>query len=230
VTVCENFAAIDGAIAELDWRMAWEGDSYIAKGLYSAIDLAKSLKSDLVFLTDGHEMPPLPYSGLPPFVEKKGDVGGLIVGVGGRAKTPLPKHDDEGREIGSYSQTEVPQENREGPPPPDAASRPGYHPKWAPFGNAVVNNGEHLAFVREPYLQQLAAVTGLHYVLLDPRHDLEDAIAASAHARSVSVSSDIRALPAGGALALLAVLYGLMPLLDAWRARKPRAHALTSTS
>ena len=66
----------------LDWRMAWEGDSYVAKGLYSAIDIAKSLKSDLIFITDGHELPPLPFSGLPPFEGKPGDVGGLIVGVG----------------------------------------------------------------------------------------------------------------------------------------------------
>ncbi|MCZ7596255.1 MAG: VWA domain-containing protein [Hyphomicrobium sp.] len=65
IEVCENFAAIDEAIAQLDWRMAWEGDSYVSRGLYSAIEVAKSLDADLIFITDGHELPPLPFSGLP---------------------------------------------------------------------------------------------------------------------------------------------------------------------
>ena len=102
IETCENFAAIDEAIAMLDWRMAWEGDSYVSKGLYSGIEIAKSLKSDLIFITDGHEMPPLPFSGLSPFEGKPGDVGGLIVGVGSHTPTPLLKYDDEGREVGTY--------------------------------------------------------------------------------------------------------------------------------
>ena len=43
VEVCENFAPVDEAISFLDWRMAWEGDSYVSKGLYSAVDLAAGL-------------------------------------------------------------------------------------------------------------------------------------------------------------------------------------------
>jgi mxaL protein len=146
---------------------------------------------------------------LPPFDGKRGEVGGLIVGAGGNAKSPLLKYDNEGREIGVYAPQEVPQENRSGPPPPDAAQRPGYHPKWAPFGNAVVDNGEHLGFVREPHLKELASVTGLTYVHLDPNGDLVAALASSARVRRVSVASDIRAYPAGGGLALLVILYGL---------------------
>jgi mxaL protein len=172
VEVCENFAPVDEAIGMLDWRMAWEGDSYISKGLFSSLDLAKSLKSDLIFLTDGHELPPLPFSGLSPFDGKPGDVGGLIVGVGGKSPSPLLKYDDDGHEIGTYAAQDVPQENRSGPPPPDAESRPGYHPKWAPFGSAVVNNKEHLATVRETYLKQLATVTGLTYAYLGTTPDL----------------------------------------------------------
>ncbi len=41
------------------WREAWEGDSHIASGLYRAIDMAKDLNSNLVFITDGKEAPPL---------------------------------------------------------------------------------------------------------------------------------------------------------------------------
>ena len=78
-------------------------------------------------------------------------MGGLLVGIGSKKPTPLLKYDEEGREVGTYAAQEVPQENCSGAPPPDAASRPGYHPKWAPFGNAVVNNKMHMAAVREEY-------------------------------------------------------------------------------
>jgi mxaL protein len=217
VEACGNFAAIDDAISELSWRMAWEGNSYVAKGLYSAIDIAKSLKADLIFLTDGHEAPPLPFSGIPPFDGKRGEVRGIIGGLGGRTKTPLLKYDDEGREVGTYDVQEVPQENRAGPPPPDAASRPGYHPKWAPFGNAIVNNDEHLAFMREPHLRELASITGLHYVLVHAGEDLIPALTQTVKPRRVTAASDVRAYPAAFALAFLALLYGLLPALSALR-------------
>jgi mxaL protein len=221
VEVCENFAAIDEAVAMLDWRMAWEGDSHVSKGLYSAIDIAKSLKSDLIFITDGHELPPLPFSGLAPFEGKPGDVGGLIVGAGSHNRTPLLKYDEEGREVGTYGAREVPQENRSGPPPPDAASRPGYHPKWAPFGNAVVNNNEHMAAVREAYLRQLAGVAGLSYVHMGEVQDFSASLIAAAHARPLEVATDVRAFPGAVALALLTALYALGALTLVKSRRRP---------
>jgi mxaL protein len=221
IEVCENFAAVDEAIAMLDWRMAWEGDSYVSKGLYSALDIAKSLKSDLIFITDGHELPPLPFSGLSPFEGKPGDVGGLIVGIGSRTPTPLLKYDEEGREVGTYGARDVPQENRSGPPPPDAASRPGYHPKWAPFGNAVVNNREHMAVVREQYLKQLAGLTGLSYAYIGAAHDLTGSFIAAAHPRPLQVATDIRAVPGALALTLLTVLFGLAALASVTSRRRP---------
>ena len=227
IEVCANFAALDRSISELNWRMAWEGNSYVAKGLFDAIEKAKSLDAGLLFFTDGHEAPPLPFSGLPPFMGKPGEVGGLIVGVGGQAMTPLARYDDEGREVGTYGAQDLPQENRAGPPPPDAASRPGYHPKWAPFGNEVVNNNEHMAFVREPHLRKLSEVTGLPYVLLSPGQSLVPALESAVPPRSVSVASDVRQYPAGLALLILAILYGVLPMLNALPPRRTRAAAAT---
>jgi mxaL protein len=224
IETCENFAAIDEAMAMLDWRMAWEGDSYVSKGLYSGIEIAKSLKSDLIFITDGHEMPPLPFSGLSPFEGKPGDVGGLIVGIGSHTPTPLLKYDEEGREVGTYGAREVPQENRSGPPPPDAASRPGYHPKWAPFGNAVVNNHEHMAVVREAYLRQLAGITGLSYAYIGEAHDLTPSLVAAAHPRPLKVPTDVRPIPGALALALLTALYGLAALTMLTSRGRPSPH------
>ncbi len=219
VEVCENFSAINASLTGLDWRMAWEGNSYVAKGLFSAIALAKSLKADLIFLSDGHGAPPLPFSGIPPFEGERGEVSGLIGGIGGHTKTPLTKYDNEGHEIGTYDTQEVPQENRAGPPPPDAESRPGYHPKWAPFGNEVVDNGEHLAFIREPHLQELAGITGLDYVYVRSGENLVPALSRAVKPRRVAAATDVRAYPAALTLAFLILLYGLLPVLHAIRVR-----------
>jgi mxaL protein len=214
VEVCENFAPLETAIQELDWRMAWEGDSMVAKGFFHAIEIAEDLKADLIFLTDGHEAPPLPGGGtmLPEFEGTPGKVKGLLIGVGGHDKVPLPKFDDEGHEIGTYTADEVPQENRTGPPPPDAHLRPGYHPKWAPFGTDPPTGDEHLTSVRSGPLDTLAAKVGFGRADLVDAPDLLRVLSAHAHTRPVAVAVDIRPVPAALALALLVGLYAA-PLL-----------------
>jgi mxaL protein len=220
VEVCENFAPLETAIQELDWRMAWEGDSMVAKGFYHAVTIAEDLKADLVFLTDGQEAPPLPGGGtmLPEFEGTRGKVKGLLVGVGGREKVPLPKFDDEGHEIGTYTADEVPQENRTGPPPPDAHLRPGYHPKWAPFGTDPPTGDEHLTSVRTGPLNALAATLGFGRADLVDAPNLLNALSEHAHTRPVDVAVDIRPLPATLALVLLVGLY-VAPLLARIRPR-----------
>lgn len=213
IEVCENFAPIDGAIAGLDWRMAWEGDSLVAKGLHHAIGETARLDADILFMTDGQEAPPLPPgTGTPPFEGEPGKVKGLVVGVGGAEKSPIPKYDEDGNEIGAYGPTDVPQENHSGPPPPDAEKRPGYHPKWAPFGNAATTGDEHLSSVRTAHLTELAGQTGLAYVGLKETPHLAPAIERTARPRHYSASVDIRPIPAALALAVLAGLF-IAPLV-----------------
>ncbi len=209
VEICSNYDALAGAISGLDWRMAWQGDSYISKGLYSAIDIATSLKANLIFLTDGHEAPPLPVVGVPEFEGKKGAVKGLIVGVGGRDKTPIPKFDDEGREIGVYGPTDVPQENRFGTPPPGMEKREGYNPRNAPFGGAMPTGDEHLSSVKTAHLEDLAARTGLTYVELQHTGSLAGPLMNAGRLLLVPVATNIRYLEASLALVLLVLLYGL---------------------
>lgn len=218
VELCGNFAAVDGTIAALDWRMAWEGDSHIASGLYSAIDVAGNVGADVVFLSDGHEAPPLPYSGRPSFEGEPGKVKGLIVGVGGLSPVPIPRFDGEGHEIGFWSMTDVPQENRSGPPPPDASSRPGYNPRNAPFGGEMATGMEHLTSVREEYLQTLARATGLGYIRLDDHAAIGAALAEHARQRLIETQVDLRPPPAALALLAFLVVFAALPLTA--RARK----------
>ncbi|MFD0935503.1 vWA domain-containing protein, partial [Methylobacterium trifolii] len=167
IEVCADFAPLDGALAALDWRMAWEGDSRVTAGLHRAIAMAADLGTDLLFVTDGQETPPLPATGsLPAFEGRPGAVRGLIVGAGGYALSPIPKFDDRGRETGFVGEADVQQENRFGPPPADAETREGYNPRNAPFGASAAKGTEHLSAVREAHLRALAAQTGLAYAHL----------------------------------------------------------------
>jgi len=212
IDICVNYAPVEGAIAMLDWRMAWEGDSRVAAGLYRAIDHARALKTDLVFFTDGQEAPPLPASGGPAFEGQPGVVRGLVVGVGGYELSPIPKFDDRGREIGFFGQDDVPHESRFGLPPKGAEQRDGFNARNAPFGADVAVGSEHLSSVREPYLQDLAGKAGLAYARLVDGEDLlkKYLAAGSLHARPSS--RDLSPWLAGCASAALVTLY-LIPLL-----------------
>jgi mxaL protein len=212
IETCSGFAPIDGALAAIDWRMAWEGDSRISAGLFRSIALASELGTDLVFITDGQEAPPLPSSGGPAFDGKPGAVRGLIVGAGAPGLSPIPRYNDRGRETGFYGAGDVQQENRFGPPPADAESRDGYNPRNAPFGAAAATGTEHLSSVREPYLRKLSAETGLTYAHLDGPSGLEAALTAAATPRPVPGRLDPRPFLGAAALLLLVAVY-LSPLL-----------------
>ncbi|MFG1417676.1 VWA domain-containing protein [Xanthobacter sp. V0B-10] len=219
IDTCADFAPLDGAIAALSWRMAWEGDSYVARGLYSAIDLAAPLDADLLFFSDGQEAPPLPRSGIPPFSGERGRVGGLIVGVGGPVPAPIPRFDNFGREAGFYGPTDVPQENRHGPPPENAEAREGWHPRNAPWGAEIAAGEEHLSAVRPDHLRALAATTGLAYTPLHPAGTLVEALETAARPRPVATTRALSPVPAALALALLAGVYGA-PLVLSLRHRR----------
>lgn len=207
VEVCADFAPLDGAISALDWRMAWEGDSYIYSGLYSAIDVAGPLDADLLFFTDGQEAPPLPASGAPAFSGAPGKVRGLVVGVGGIEPAPIPKFDRDGREIGFYTMTDVPQENRHGLPPSGSEQREGWHPRNAPWGADEATGQEHLSAVRTDHLKDLAQATGLTYAPLADAATLAAEVEASARPHPVAGIMDTAPLPAALALLLLAGFY-----------------------
>lgn len=207
--VCGNFAAIAGSIDDLDWRMAWEGDSYVARGVHSGLDLAAGLKADLIFMTDGHEAPPLPGGALPSFDGKPGEVAGLLVGIGGADPAPIPKFDQDGREVGFYEEQDVPQENRMGPPPEDAASRAGWNPRNAPWGGEAATGTEHLSAMREEHLRAVAAQTGLGFLALGAGGGLIAAVEADTRPRPVEMRVDTAAIPAALALFCLALLFGL---------------------
>jgi mxaL protein len=213
VEVCGNFEALDREIAALDWRMAWEGDSHIASGLYRSIALADDLDVDLIFASDGQEAPPLPWVGRPHFEGKAGLVKGLIVGVGGYKSSPIPKFDEFGRETGFWRPGDVPNENVNAPPPPGAEEREGFNPRNAPFGGAAVSGHEYLSSVDEVHLKELASETQLFYMHFEGFQNFMSSLEEAAKPRRTAAAVDIKWIPAAFSLAFLLVIYGVLPIL-----------------
>ena len=98
-----------------------------------------------MFLTDGHEAPPINPDVKPSFSGEVGAVGGLLVGVGGTLPVPIPKFDAEGKLQGYWQAEDVmhvdtfraEQQQREGAAVSSAGS-------------------EHLSSLKEDYLRGLA--------------------------------------------------------------------------
>ncbi|PPD45759.1 MAG: hypothetical protein CTY15_02530 [Methylocystis sp.] len=226
IDACANFSPLGGAIQAIDWRMAWEGDSRISAGLFRAVDMARELKTDLLFFTDGQEAPPLPASGGSVFEGRVGETHGLIVGTGGYELSPIPKFDDRGREVGFVAIDEVPHESRFGLPPKGAEQREGFNARNAPFGATAAVGVEHLSSVKEEYLRTLSEKTGLGYFHLDDNASLLDAYRAAGTEHDRDGSLDIRPFLGGLSAACLFAAFSVGPLSDRIaRRRRPTRFA-----
>ena len=220
VEVCAHRAELRSTLAVVDNRMAWSGNSEVAKGLHSGIGIARQLsgKPSLVFVSDGHEAPPLNPRHRPAFDDKPGEVAGLVVGVGALSPSPIPKSDPLGRPLGTWGADEVAQTDPrsqgrggsvggermvETDDPPPAAAALGATP-----------GSEHLSSLREGYLRLLARENGLGYLRLNAPDQLVGALQADAFARPVATRVDAR-------VALSALALGLL-LWNAWPAWRPR--------
>jgi len=211
VDACTNYAPLAGSIDAFNWRMAWEGDSRIARGLFDALDMARELDVNVLFLTDGHEAPPLPASGRMSYHGTPGETGGVVIGIGGRVPAPIPKFDEDGYEIGVWSESEVDQVNRLD------VRHLGSNPRHVQADDeGGAPRTEHLSSVREDYLRELAQETGLGYRHLDRVDTLAPALMEHAHLRREPGRLDLTWPLAALAWLLLAGAY-LWPLL----ARKP---------
>ena len=208
VEVCANLSELRSTLAHIDGRMAWSGNSEIAKGLHSGIDMARQLPGSpsLVFVTDGQEAPPLSPQHRPSFDDKPGEVGGVIVGVGDVRPSPIPKSDPSGRPLGFWQADEVAQTDLYGrgrgasvtgeSMTEDAATAP------APALGATPGS-EHLSALREPYLRLLGRERGLAFVRLASPEALVAALTAPALAKPTPVRADGRIVFAALALGLL---------------------------
>jgi mxaL protein len=216
IEVCENHLVISTMIDEIDGRMAWAELSEVAKGLYSGIESVRTLAAmegedaagdtHLVFMTDGHEAPPVHPALRPRFRGRAGEAAGLIVGIGGSEPVPIPYLDDDGQVAGYWAQDEVMQVDRH------SAGRPSTQGGEAMAGidggdvrERIARGTEHLSSLREGYLKQLAAETGLDYLRAGTGKAFARPLLDSRYASRQPVVTNVAWIPAG--LSLLCLLY-----------------------
>ncbi len=207
VEVCAHRAELRDALGRIDSRMAWSGNSEVAKGLHSALGIARQLPGvpSVVFVTDGHEAPPLDPNQRPPLESKPGEVAGVIVGVGAAKPSPIPKSDALGRPLGFWAADDVAQIS---PHQPNRDLNGRDEVPAAALG--ATRGSEHLSSLREGYLRLLAGENGLSFTRLR-EDELKAALRAPALARPVRTRVDLR-----NALAVLALLLLLLQWLP-WR-------------
>ncbi len=152
VEICANQRELSSMLNNIDWRMTWEARSEVAKGLYKSIHLLKEFeqKTRLVFLTDGHESPSINPDLPPRYPGMKGEIRGLIVGVGGEKLVPIPKFDKTSKQQGYWNADEI------------LRVDVYYNDK----------NTVHLSSLRETYLEELANKTGLDYLRINNAENL----------------------------------------------------------
>lgn len=200
IEVCENYNDLQATLAEIDGRMRWGNASEVAKGLFWAVRAARDLgkQATLVFLTDGHEAPPM--NALPRFDDvKAGDVRGWLVGIGGSVPQPIPRTGAAGERIGYWRAGDVLQRIS---------------------ADSQARSLEHLSELREPHLRMLAGRTGLAYANLRDPALLAQWMRDARLAHAVPVPTDFHAVPAGLALLLLALHF--RPAGPRWRRRLSR--------
>jgi len=212
---CGHFRELATTLDNIDGRMSWAGRSEVAKGLFWALRQADALpdRPAIVFVTDGHEAPPVNPRHRPNYDGTPGKVAGLIVGVGGVQPVPIPKLDPEGNRLGFWRSDEVMQQDTytQGRATSVGGEKladtdgDGSGADWATSGS------EHLSSLRERYLQVLARELKLDYLRLDPGgagiRALSSALDRSALAQRVPTPVSLGRLFAALALGLLAWLF-----------------------
>ncbi len=209
IEVCAHLGELRATLAAIDHRIAWSGNSEVAKAVHASIRTARQVPGTpaLVFVTDGHEAPPLNPRYRPRFDGQPGEVAGLIVGVGSLLPSRIPKIDPSGRPLGYWGADEVLQTDprslgRAGSLSGEQLVDDGAEPAATPLPGATPGS-EHLSALREAYLQLLAGETGLRYHHFASTDALAAAMTDASLARPVVARTPLAPLLALVALGLL---------------------------
>ncbi len=175
VEVCGHYNELASSVAKISPKSIWASDSEIAKGIYNAMGFLEESdrETQLVFITDGHEAPPISARYRPQFRGTAGAVKGWLVGVGESVPSPIPKIDDRGKQVGVWREAEVQQAD----PYASGRSTSSGSEKMVDVGAGKISadvaarlqtspGREHLSQLRETYLKLLAEELEFDYTRL----------------------------------------------------------------
>ncbi|MDT8371178.1 MAG: VWA domain-containing protein [Gammaproteobacteria bacterium] len=200
VEVCGNYNDLIQMLTKIDGPMAWVNSSEVSKALFTAMKQAQLIdsKPSIVFLTDGHESPPLHATLFPKYQGDLGIISGVIVGMGGDELLPIPRRDEAGmptKEV--WQANEVMQQNV-------------YVSSRGDLGkeNAQKAQTEHLSSQKKVHLTELAKRVEFEYLASpDDPDQLIDTLVDIAKTREQVVSYDWAPWLATLALILLGLTY-----------------------
>jgi len=210
VEICDNYQELVAILQSIHWRMAWKARSEVAKGLDSALLTTARMDEALrvVFLTDGHEAPPINDQFPPKTKAEPGSVGGIVVGVGGLEPMPIPKLGPRDQLLGYWQHNEVLQVDpyvlgrgagvlREGMVGVDSGD----------LEARIARGTEHLSALREAYLKDRAASMALQYTRLTRPEDFAERLGQSKLGAKETAPVRIDWVPALIALLLVVGVY-----------------------
>lgn len=195
VEVCQNYHDITQMLSRVDGTMAWAQSSEVSKAVFTAIKYAQEIEPapSVVFVTDGHESPPIHDTLFPKFKGEQGKIAGVFVGVGGDDLLPIPKRDEKGKAIGFWGINEV------------------LHRDVYLSGRADLDQRprtEHLSTQKKSHLEGLAAMVAFDYIDSPEKpKTLIKTLQKTAHTREQQVNYDLSPWLATIALILLALVY-----------------------
>lgn len=196
VEVCSSYHDLTRMLNLFEPHMAWVRSSEVSKAVYTAIRQARDIdpQPTIVFVTDGHESPPVHESLFPKFGGTPGEVGGVLVGVGGDDMLPIPKTNADGVIDGFWDVNDVMHTDV-------FASLRGE-------GSSNRPRTEHLSSQKKSHLQTLADRVGFDYVSMPGRPStLVRSIRNQSESRELTIDFDMYAWLSGLALALLLLVY-----------------------
>lgn len=199
VEVCSNYHDLTQMLNQIHQTMAWARSSEVSKATYTAIRQAKDIspKPSIVFLTDGHESPPIHESLFPKFQGTPGEIKGVIVGVGGSDLLPIPKTNEQGEIDGVWDVNDVMHVDVYASLRGDMAERNQQKPRT-----------EHLSSQKKSHLETLANRVGFEFVSSpkDPQK-LVNLIHNTSETRELTIDYDLYAWLSGAALILVLLVF-----------------------
>jgi mxaL protein len=193
VEVCDNYNDLLASLDNIDGRMRWANASEVGKGVYWSVRTAleEGSKPDVLFISDGHEAPPLNPAELPSMPDdvQPGQVRGWIIGAGGDTPQRIPRTDAEGGRLGYWRANDVIQLR-------------------SADGRGIIG-AEHLSALREPHLKALATRVGFAYTRLAGPDSIATAMRDARFVRRAPAPVDLYWLPVGAAVLVLALRFAL---------------------
>ena len=187
--VCQHFPAVEQVVSGLNRRMRWIGDSWVTNALTASIKEADKRNLNLVYVTDGDEMPQRSAPIVTDLAKLRGKVKGLVLGVGGDALQPIPKLNQKDEIVGYWTREDaVIEGNHPNLLPYVRALAPGEH---APDG-MLDEVTEHISSFNKIFMQAISQASGFDLVRINTPMDAVKALKNSDYQKQAMAERDAR--------------------------------------